>query len=296
MGFEVYGVRGVPKNPGQHVRAFTQIISVALVCFALTACSPETSSNSETLQADSIDLEPYTHVRANLDFETGTVTLPLQAIEMNSPEVGELRVLATRALVDSCLADNGLPTYAWPNRTPEGDDRLYGIWSVSWAASFGYDLPQSADKDDLPPISAEQEACFSAGRAEMEDKLKAIDAVNFDDDVRRAAYAATLASPEGKVALSLAQECMRDRGLSLDSESGFPKLDTSSEYGGEANIRIAVIEATCNVETGAVQALYDLTAQYQTALIDRNEAAAVALAEEKAELVTYFTRLIDENS
>jgi hypothetical protein len=130
----------------------------------------------------------------------------------------------------------------------------------------------------------------------MEHSLKAIDAVNFDDDARYAAYAATLVSADGKAALAKAQECMRDQGLSRDPESGFPGPVTSSENDDEANIRIAVIAATCNVETGAVQTQYDLTAQYQTALIDQNEAAAVALADQKAELVQYFTRIGDENS
>jgi hypothetical protein len=130
----------------------------------------------------------------------------------------------------------------------------------------------------------------------MEHSLKAIDAVNFDDDARYTAYAAPLVSADGKAALAKAQECMRDEGLSLDPEFGFPGPVTSSENDDEANIHIVVVAATCNVETGAVQTLYDLTARYQTALIDRNEAAAVALAEEKAELVHYFTRIVDENS
>lgn len=275
-------------------RALTLALPVALICVLLSSCSSaEPEPDPAALDVAGIDLDQYQDVTAQLDFETGTAVLPLNAIRRNTPELQELRAEATHTVINACLEDSGLPPYTDWSPTPSiEEDRLYGVWSTSLAARYGYESPSTVEPSEPPVLTSEQQPCFDSARSELSDLLSSLDSLDLDTQIYFSSYAAVQASEEGKAAIALAQKCMTDAGLSIDPESGQPRTD-QSPGNSETNVRIALTNAKCNVETGAIQTLFDLTAKYQAALIDRNEAAAVALAEKKAKLMAAFTAVIE---
>jgi len=281
-------------------RAWGKGIVLVVVSGLLAACAtvngplPDAEPGSIALDTEGIDLEQYSSVTAQLDFEAGTAILPLNAISKSSPEIEALRIEAKRVLTDACLRKSGLPDVDWTSQVDAvEEDRLYGGWSVSIATRYGLEVPDSVASSTVAEYSSDELRCLGSAKDEMEDLLKQIDSVGLDWQVYLSSYDAVRASSEGKAAMAAAQACMTERGLKIDAESGFPEFDASSAGDSEINVRIAAAQATCNVETGAIQTLFDLTARYQAALIDRNEAAAVALSEEKAELMEAFRGIIE---
>lgn len=279
-------------------RAALAVILVASA-IALSSCSsgsepaPEATEDPVALDTTGLDLSAYADVTAKLDFKNGTVVLPVDSISKTSNEIDNLRGEARIALANECLRESGLPGLEWTPQKP-AEDRLYGLWSVDLASRYGLELESTADQ---APNSrtADQLRCLQSAQDQMEDLLRAIDELSLDFQVVSTAYYSVLASNEGKAAIAQAQSCMKDKGLTIDPESGFPVAD-SSEGNSETNVRIAIIAASCNVDTGAIQVLYDLTAKFQAALIDRNEAAAVELANQRAEIVDGFKAIIARSS
>jgi hypothetical protein len=88
---------------------------------------PDAEPGSIALDTEGIDLEQYSSVTAQLDFEAGTAILPLNAISKSSPEIEALRVEAKRVLTDACLRESGLPDVDWTSQVDAvEEDRLYG--------------------------------------------------------------------------------------------------------------------------------------------------------------------------
>lgn len=267
-------------------------IAAALVLVGCAA-SPDPAVDEEftPLDVSGIDLADYSGLVVRLDVETGTVALPIDAIDRKSDALLALRQEARRALVDSCLREQGLRELAWPEPSASDEDRTFGLWSVSLASRYGLELPSTVDESVPLAATPEQSNCLATAKAQLSASDEALDAVALDTLIGITAYSSTIDSEEGRSAIAESQRCMVDRGLSLDPASGFPRTDASSGD-SEANIRIATEWATCNIETGAVQVLFDLLARYQAALIDENEAAAVELARQRQALIDEFESII----
>lgn len=284
-----------------YIRLGSAILVTSLVSVVATSCAaieppslPTTDDTSEISSIlEDINMDDYSSVRANLDFSSGTVVLPIDAIRRDSDDVLALRQEARRSLVDSCLAERGLPPIDWPADLAPDENRLYGIWSVNLASRYGLERPSVVLAGDSSPASDDQIPCLEFAKDEMRELNEAADAVSLDTQVASVSFYAVVSSTEGMTALEAARSCMVDEGLALDP-AGNPMGD-DSPGNSETNIRIAVTWATCNVETGAIQALFDLTARYQAALIDRSEAAGVALAEEKLALIEGYRKIINSN-
>lgn len=269
--------------------------TVVLISACATPVEPDVETTARGLDIEGIDLGAYAEVTAQLDFERGTVVLPLDGIRKDSAEVTALRLHARQALVDSCLRERGLPGVEWPAMPPADGDRLFGPWSVALASRYGFGMARDALNSAGPPDRTdEQSQCIASAKEEMAGLGESADTYSLDKQIRSTAYDAVKVSPEAKAAISAAQACMVENGIAIDSESGMPRSDPSASN-SETNIRIAVTSATCYVETGAIQTLYDRLAQYQAALIDKNEAAVVELAREKDELIAGYQEIIDAN-
>jgi hypothetical protein len=256
--------------------------------FLLSSCS----TNSVGLDAADIDIEPYANVTATLDFEAGTAILPVDAIDRDATQVDELRREAWRVLTDACLAESGLPGYSWSETVPSEEDRLFGLWSVPLAQEYGFEMAATIDQVTPPTPNEDELRCLDESKEEMRTRFNLDDGYSFDAQVARAAYDAAFTSAEGTAALAAAKECMVEQGLEFGADSPMPQFDYEAAGDSAENRRIAVIEATCNVETGAIQTLYDLTARYQSALIDANEADAKDAAEIVATRIADFEGVI----
>jgi hypothetical protein len=263
-------------------------ILLIVASFVLSSCS----TSSVGLDAAGIDIEPYANVTAQLDFETGTVLLPLDAIDKNAPEVDELRREAWRVLTDSCLSASGLPGYSWVETVPSQENRLFGLWSVSLAHEYGFEMADTVDQVVPATPSDDEMRCLDASKEEMRTRFNLDDSYSFDAQVGRAAYDAAYASAEGRAAIAAAEACMVDEGLELEPDAIGARPEYDEAGNSAENTRIAVIVATCNTNTGAIQTLYDLTARYQSALIDQHEAEAEAAAEVVAERIAGFQGVI----
>ncbi|CAO1653832.1 hypothetical protein NYA9BBAC_02590 [Salinibacterium sp. NYA9b] len=273
----------------QHTSRIATPAGVLLIAasFLLSSCSTGTVG----LESSGVDIEPYAHVTATLDFEAGTVVLPVDAINRNAPQVDELRREAWQVLTDACLAESGLPGYSRSETVSSEEDRLFGLWSVPLAQKYGFEI--AALIDQVPPTPSDEELrCLDESKEEMRTRFNLDDGYSFDAQVADAAYDAAFASEPGQAALAAAKECMVEQGLEFDAESPMPQFDYESDGDSAENRRIAVIEATCNVETGAIQTLYDLTARYQSALMDANEAEAQEAAEVVATRIAGFEGVI----
>lgn len=273
----------------QHTSRIATPAGVLLIAasFLLSSCSTGTVG----LESSGVDIEPYAHVTATLDFEAGTVVLPVDAINRNAPQVDELRREAWQVLTDTCLGESGLPGYSRPEIVSSEEDRLFGLWSVPLAQEYGFEI--AALIDQVPPTPSDDELrCLDESKEEMRTRFNLDDGYSFDAQVADAAYDAAFVSEPGQAALAVAKECMVEQGLEFDAESPMPQFDYESDGDSAENRRIAVIQATCNVETGAIQTLYDLTARYQSALMDASEAEAKEAAEVVATRIAGFESVI----
>lgn len=177
------------------------------------------------------------------------------------------------ALQDVCPAPRG------PGRN---FGRTYGTWNVEYAQKYGLHKSEDSNTLDLssPAPSSDpgkdvSTECYQRASEEMakigEIPFGSATYRRVETDVRNAAG-------DRQLKKSLDDEwkrCVKDKGLTPDSEmtvkeeKNIPQSTTPSEE----EIRIAVIQAQCNQDVGRSQKLYDLEAQYQKPLVDKNQAA-----------------------
>lgn len=266
------------------------VILLAIVGMAaLSGCSP-TSPQTEDDWGE-VSIADYSHVTARLNYETGTVEMPLDAVRAVTPEVANKSRRAIWAVTDACMAEHGHPRVSadvsWPAIAPD-EDRLYGRWSTALASRFGaVPSPDTLEGFRIDTVArgvaynSQLTPCWDGMQEVLAPELTFIESsTNVDYQVYRQAARATLDSPEGKAALQKRTTCMENEGVVVDPETSMPSSDYGTgERADETMVRVAVVAAQCSEQTGAIQQLYDLTARYQAAYIDQREAQFVALEE-----------------
>ncbi len=295
--------RYVGRKLGLARGALVSVAVGALVVGSCVSCStPSTSSGDVALGEVSIDA--YGDVTAVLDFEAGTARLPLDAVALESPEVYARDFHALWVLIDECMVTNGFPavssTVDWSADTG-GEDRRFGQWSVSLASTYGPDLPPGGKSPLVDTLelgsdyNAELPSCMDAAKQERAQRTSGEQVPmdrppGIDRQIISASYEAALSSEAGKNAVARRVECLETQGIVVNPDSGAPSSDYYSD--DRTAITTAVAEAECNVETGAVQELFDLMARYQAAYMDQHEALIVELAAQRKELISQLDEII----
>lgn len=243
---------------------------------------------------------PDPDATARLDRDSGQVILPLDDYAITRADE-DVMTRARLAILRSCLQPKGHNGVAPPASAGSTEERPYGLWLPEFAASNGFALQPLGDAPDLTPPpggwSDEADPTFNADYDEcashVMDQMESVSGPPVSTQSAAGALAVEAASlaaadPRWTGARGEWQQCLRDRGLtpeegegtwgSMESMALLGRQDQSSPTAQREEIRIAVIEASCNELTNLTQRLGDIEAGYQAALIKGHEAA---LAEEK---------------
>ncbi|NQX10190.1 hypothetical protein HQQ80_00945 [Microbacteriaceae bacterium VKM Ac-2855] len=228
-----------------------------------------------------------------LDEATETIHLPLEKYYMTSQEalmvqhVNDLRI-------DECLSRSGrhyAPVQAAWQDGVASPNRQYGIWSVTNAARYGYDLPTDGYTASVTALIAETGIPDPAQTA-AEDKCAAsIDNLavyyygsgNYDDaslfmkvvdDGVAGGSAAAGRSESFPILRQKLVDCLQEQGISVADGQWFtPEIPADEERA----VKVAVADAQCHQSTGITQGLSDVEAQYQAAYETEHETELAAI-------------------
>lgn len=283
--------------------------TIATLCALLVVGVATVSGCSSSPQIDAqndipaISRDGYGGVAARLDFSSGTAQLPLDTYSLQVPAVQSKVLHALAVDADSCMVEQGYPAVAdsvsWDPYTPD-DNRRYGLWSADFSAKFGFDRPQSTGMqryviDTLPygvDYNDAYQKCRDSVSPTMQEALTFLQAPNVDWRLRARSEELALSSSEGSAATRDWKDCMEAKGIVLDPETGYPS-QLYVNQGKESEIAAAVTQADCAKTTGAIQTLFNIQAQYETAYIDANAAQLSEFAQKRTEVLSKLDTVID---
>jgi hypothetical protein len=266
----------------RRVAALAFLVSTATV---LVGCAAEPTPRSDApTQSEAgsplpeVTIARYGDVSASLDFAHAAVSLPLDAYYGWTPEYTRDVLHLQAQETDRCLVAQGLPAVAdsVPWQPVPDEDRLYGIWSVEYAKRYGTELAPEARLPAIDTVefgdafNSSYHACIGETRNTFDEQLSYFDGQwphALDIQIRKSANELVLASDAGQEEKAKWSECIQGRGVTLEASDGRPSTKYAAQ-GKEALIRVTTVEAECAASTGAVQALFDLHAQYEKAYID----------------------------
>ncbi|SMH45854.1 hypothetical protein SAMN06295885_2639 [Rathayibacter oskolensis] len=283
---------------------------VAVSCLALTACSVGAPSGGPTEPPEDVDISAYSDVHAVLDRSAESIVYPIDAFFISRADLGRL-AQANALLWDDCMREGGRtypPAEFDLTQSVDAPDTAFGIWSPDSADRFGYALDPSLD-DDIETANAALMAASQADPgwdAAFDACLESVERLpelgrdfawetpqisDLPQSIRNDAGMLASTDPVWEDARQAWSDCLVSRGLTLDTEvegSWAPEIPEDPE----AAIRTAVLDVQCKEETGLVETLSSLHAQYQAALIDRHRAALDEVAEKEREIVAHADEII----
>lgn len=259
------------------------VAAAALLGSALVGCTPEQSVGE-------IDIDSYSAVTAKLDYTTGEISTPLDAYVPKPNDFARLDQAYT-IRVGRCMSDRGLPfppsEIDWAKAMP-AEDRRFGVWLVDRAAQYGHDLPPfdyramiKGTVSDMPSSDPTWEEALERCGDDVTNSLPGSalsDLANGDTTgnwIRSQALSLVERDPAWTESRGAWWACLEGQGLTPRTGDGEWGATNAGGIGTESDIRVAVIEAQCNVEVGMVQTLGDLLARYEAALIESREAVLV---------------------
>lgn len=272
---------------------FLRHLPLVLGVLALTSCATATlESKGSVPSLAPVSIADYSKVTAKLDFAHAIATTPIDEITVQAPAFNTKIFHAIDIRTDQCMVKRGFqeiaPKMDW-TPYPEEEDRGYGAWGVENASKYGLDMaPDRGPRDfDTVPLGVEYNKayapCMESAKEGLMSILSFTDAPNIDARIIMQAHEMTRTSAAGKKAIASWRTCMEDRGLVLDPDDGFPSAQYKAQ-GKESEIKATVTEATCGVETGAVQTLYDIQARYEQAYIDSQAAQIQAFKKKRDQI------------
>lgn len=279
-------------------------VGILVAVLGLSGCAGDTGPEMpDGVELGAVSIEEYADVTAVLDQDSGTVKLPLDKYEVPLPQRLATIENALNTRASSCLVAAGFaPLKFTPvaNSAPE-EVRLYGRWSVPLAQKYGT-APEPGGKTAMVDTSAQGKdysdkygECHDAAKEPLGDDLGALTDPGIIYKVDYNAYYAVLKDSEGNAAIEKSLACMEDKGISVQREDGAagPSEDYQSQP-KEEQVRVATEAARCQVDTGATQILYDLTARYQSAYIAQYEAQLKAQSDSVNSHIAALEKIVSE--
>ncbi|NQX10027.1 hypothetical protein HQQ80_00090 [Microbacteriaceae bacterium VKM Ac-2855] len=267
-------------------------IVVIVASVVLAGCSPNQPVDGDGEGPADIDISEYAEVHATLDADAGTMRFPIDAYFVDEDGIDRISA-ANNILLDECMKSSGRSyppaSFDFSVEAREGEGR-YGIWSAVEAAQYGY-----AGRPDTHIVGDAAVAAIQAlidsdpgwDPAFLEcsataDRLPSPGKGFIDEDVIELISLPTTIAGDARLLASKSSvwdaersewlDCLTANGLTLRTDGPEPWGPDVPDDPEEA-IRTAIIDVQCKTDTGLVEALSSLEAQYQAALIDQNRAA-----------------------
>lgn len=256
---------------------------LAICVVSVAGCTPSDDHESTAAEA----LTPVSGTKAVLDYETHTIALPLDSVTMTDEMVRE-GYIDTIKRSNECMQKKGYSFYisvAQMEATTIHEDREFGNWDVESAAVYGLGLaPGPYPKDLLSPepvfSDTKEEAAHLACMAEGPSPLWDIDLTPMDE-LKSTAYYNVDQDPRSEAVYEDYRACLTTSGYTPAEGRDTnvqEKLETPAQQ-----IEAAVAMAECNLEQSTAQRLADITAEYQQAAINENEALVKEFKDKIAE-------------
>lgn len=242
--------------------------------------------------------------RAVLDYSRTRIALPVSEYIM-SPEQWLTISKARERAFGLCMIPKGFPETP-PKAVADDEDRFFGLWNVDNARKYGHGFaPQAtiSEPSSDPAWQVAREQCVAS-----EEKVvsKFTPDVSDQDPGKVASDSQYLASqdPAWKAGRDKWGTCLRENGLEPEGGDSSWGSKQGSEILGrmdqtnpsatdlEADIRVAVIEATCNQQTHLTQSLGDLIASYEAPLVKKKQAILNAIKQKNIEYVKAATEYL----
>ncbi|QHC65956.1 hypothetical protein GSU68_04740 [Rathayibacter sp. VKM Ac-2759] len=283
---------------------------MAAACLPLTACSAGLPSGGASGPPDDIDISGYSDVHAVLDRSEESIVYPIDAFFISRDDLGRV-TRANDLLWDDCMREGGRtypPASFDLTHSVDAPDTPFGIWDPDGAARHGYALDPSLDAE----LEAANAAMVAASQADpgwdaaLEACLESVDRLpelgrdfawetpqvsELPQSIRNDATSLAMADERWEPARQAWTDCLVARGLALQTDVESPWAPQVPED-PEAAIRTAVLDVQCKEETGLVETLSSLHAQYQAALIDRHRAALDEVAEKERAILAQADEII----
>lgn len=280
-------------------------VSPALVlagCFLLAACgnaggqvSQEASPSEMNKPAiPTVDRSSYSHIKATFDPEKQTVETPLDKY-VHSADEQTIISTANYTFLKKCATEQGkeLPHHFY--QVEYRGDIPFSVWSNSFAEKYGYEINHVLGKIYIDEgyrgaeIPTEIQQTFETCLDEISSKEIPyfIEGISISDNAEtrilsevsgQVAYL-VIEDADVKDAIEEWSQCLKSQGIALDPQYEQPSPVIPEDK--EANIRQALIDVQCKKEVRLMERYYDAQAQYEQALIEKNQAAFNSLAERK---------------
>jgi hypothetical protein len=219
-------------------------------------------------------------VRAEVNPDSGSISLPLDRFMLTEPE--QYEIFAAQGLAfDSCVAEAGVPVEPRGSSTVGATaSRRYGVWFRPEAERYGYGLPDSLMPDAGAAVEADAEAPTDAEMAVYEQCNGSDDVQRFESTRIRAGFDyaeettgltdRALSSDDAQDVFSEWKSCLAESGLTVDETRSPWAIAGTSLEPTESNIRAALMDIACKERTDYIQRLADIEAAMQAPIVEEH--------------------------
>ena len=300
--------------------SFQKTISSLLMtgCLFLVACG---STSTQNERADSgvasnemnigvdvpvINREEYANIHAVPDDSKQIVETPLDRYVHSEDEVTQI-VAANFFPFKKCVNDAGYETSHHFYETEYRPDVPFGVWSRSYAEKYGYAINRAkgkvyldqGDSSEDPGRDKIQTECLAKTAGdEIPVLMRGVSARPVGDLVILSEVSGQIQvlmneDEDIKAAVQEWIQCLNDQGIPMDSqyEQHIPVIPDDKE----ANIKQALVDVQCKQDVRLMERYFDAQAQYEQALIEKNQAAFNTLAERKEAYLNQAREVLIQN-
>jgi len=292
--------------------SFTQFLRGGALALVLGLVSGCTLVSGDTPAEDSTDTSspapPTAQATATLDWDNGTIHLPLEAYGMSVKDQQIVYAARYIAMVQCTLGTSVVPpealpeARAWLDRTPPGQQGMrYGYWDANYLAtqpldptdavgttSSGWTLDANKSKDcnsedptvlELVPISAN-------GNPASEWELLWRDSNHANDNTIHSALFAQLRTER--------DQCITNAGYTLSDDEDYGGVAYAENATPEQQLAAMLVEATCADNMGFTQQVADLNASYEQDFINAHQGELVAIKKLADERTAKATTMLQD--
>ncbi len=284
-------------------------------CLCLVACGnmgnqasqePESSDLASALDIPEVDRNAYQNIHAIFDEQKQIVETPLSRY-VHSEDEFTMIITANFFPFKQCVNNAGYETSRHTYQTEYRPHIPYAVWSYPFAEKYGYDINpvqgkvylDQGETDENPERNKVQSDCLEKTQGdEIPVIMRGVSARPVGDMVilsEVSQQVQTLMTQDTDVNSAVQEwiQCLEGQGIPMDTtyEQPIPVIPEEKE----ANIKQALVDVQCKKDVRLMERYYDAQAQYEQALIEKNQAAFNTLGERKEEYVNQAKQVLLQN-